>query len=397
MTAKNHSRRQFIKSASLGAALLPFMSPLSSLANSIYKGNEVMFYVGTYAKPDAESIFLYSLNTETGAINRVAAFKAGENPSYLTLDSKRRFLYAVHETGNYEGQKSGAVSAFSIDQKNGNLILLNTQASLGASPCYISLDKGDKNALIANYSGGNVAVLPIQANGQLSPSSSMDQHEGSSVNTRRQKEAHAHSIMLDAANKYAFSADLGTDSIYRYLYDAKNGKITATNPPAVKVTPGAGPRHMAFHPNGKLFYLINELDGTVKAFAYTAQNGDLKELQTISTLPADFSGQSSCADLHVSPNGKFLYGSNRGHNSIVVYAIDAKTGKLTLVQHVSTEGKTPRNFTIDPSGKILLVANQDSNNIISFKINQQSGKLTPTGNQAEVPSPVCLQITTPFA
>jgi 6-phosphogluconolactonase len=249
---------------------------------------------------------------------------------------------------------------------------------------------------LANYSGGNVALFPVGADGALKPAADMQGHQGSSVNDKRQKEPHAHCIVLDPANQFAFAADLGTDKIMIYRFDAKLGKLTPNEPAFMATKPGAGPRHFIFHPNGKYAFVINELNSTVTAYSYNASKGSLTELQTLSTLPQGFSGENYCADIHVSADGKFVYGSNRGHDSIVVFGFNQSNGKLTYVENVSTGGKWPRNFTLDPSGKILLVANQNSNNIVSFKIDNKTGKLTPTGKETEVPSPVCLLMVPAF-
>ncbi|QDA61864.1 lactonase family protein [Hymenobacter jejuensis] len=390
MSRPDFSRRHFLKLAGLGVAAL---NPLLAAAEP-RKEQDYLVYIGTYAKPEAESIFLYSLNPVTGALARVNGFKAGENPSYLTLAADRRHLYAVNETTEYEGAKSGAVSAFAIDGRTGGLTLLNRQPSLGGAPCYISLDHTNHTALVANYVGGNVSAFPVQANGQLSPSSALDQHHGTGPH-KNQTSPHAHCILPDPANRFAFAVDLGTDQVTGYQLDVKQGKLTPNQTPAFTAKPGAGPRHLTFHPNKRWAFLINELNSTVTALNYDAAQGTFTEIQTLSSLPADFKGENSCADIHVSPDGKFLYGSNRGHNSIAVFAIDA-SGHLTLVQHADVQGKTPRNFTLDPTGRILLVANQNSNNIFSYFIDKQTGKLRATGKSVELPSPVYLQILPDF-
>jgi 6-phosphogluconolactonase len=355
-----------------------------------------MVYIGTYTKDGSEGIYLYKLDAATGALSKVSATQVKDNPSFLALDPQRRYLYAVNEIGDYQGKKSGAISAFAVDQKTGGLKFINQQASLGGAPCYVTVDKSGKNVLLANYSGGNVAIFRVGTDGSLSEAADMHQHEGSSVNEQRQKEPHAHCIVLDPANKFAFSADLGTDKIMIYRFDAQSGKLTPNNPAFMAAKPGAGPRHFKFHPNGKHAFVINELDSTLTAYTYDAAKGSLTEIQTLSTLPQDFSGENSCADLHISADGKFIYGSNRGHDSIVVFGFNQGNGKLTYIENVATGGKTPRNFTLDPSGKFLLVANQNTNNIVSFKIDNKTGKLTPTGKTTQVPSPVCLLMVPAF-
>lgn len=352
-----------------------------------------MVYVGTYAAAENESIFLYRLNSETGELKRVSAAKGGENPSFLAVDSNNRYLYAVNEITEYEGKKSGAVSAFAIDQQTGELTLLNRQSSLGGAPCHISLTNDNKTILVANYVGGNVASFRVEEDGSLSTPVSSQQHEGSGANKERQEGPHAHFIQTGPKDRFAFAVDLGTDKIISYRLDAANGTLTSNQSSvAFSAKPGAGPRQMAFHPNGKFAFVINELNSTMTALAYS-DNGTFTEIQTISTKPADFEGNNQCAAVKVSADGKFLYGSNRGHNSLVVYAIDANTGNLSLVEYVSTGGDWPRDFTLDLTGNILLVANERSNNIVTLKRDGSTGKLIPTGYQVEVNKPVCLQVT----
>ncbi|MFB9863711.1 lactonase family protein [Rufibacter immobilis] len=356
---------------------------------------EMMVYVGTYAKSDAESIFGYRLNEQTGELTRILGVKGVENPSFLALDKDRKHLYAVNETAQFQGQKGGGVSAFSIDQRTGNLTLLNQQPTLGGAPCYISLDQSEKVALVANYSGGNVTAFKIEADGRLSAPTDSDQHEGSGPR-KEQKAAHAHCIVPEPKNDFALAVDLGIDQIIGYKLDKANGKLERQAQPAFTAKPGAGPRHLTFHPNKRFAYVISELNSTLTALTYNAARGTFTEVETVSTLPAGFTGESFCADVHVSKDGRFVYGSNRGHNSIVVFAIDQTSGKLTLVQHENVQGNWPRNFGFSPSGKTLLVANQRSNNITTFKVDTQTGKLTYTGKSVELPSPVFVQVVPAF-
>ncbi|RDC63996.1 lactonase family protein [Adhaeribacter pallidiroseus] len=390
------SRRNFIKNTGLGLAGLPwFLQACASGKAGQKMAGSYFVYVGTYAKPEQDSIFGYRLNPATGELSSQLAFKGGENPSFLTLNAKKTHLYAVNEIGNFNNAKSGAVSSFAVDAKTGQLRLLNQQATEGASPCYVSLDKTEKVALVANYSGGNVLSYPVQENGSLRKAVSNEQHQGSSI-SNRQSGPHAHCILPDPKNNFIFAVDLGLDQVLGYRLDSKNGKLTRAAQPAFQTKPGAGPRHLTFHPNGKLAFLICELNSTMTALDYNEAQGTFTEIQTLSTLPSDFTGESYCADVHVSPNGKFLYGSNRGHNSVVVYSINEATGQLTLVQHVSTQGNWPRNFAIDPSGRILLVANERSNDIFTFRIDPNTGQLTSTGFSAQVSKPVCLRIVSDF-
>lgn len=391
MQNKNKPRRDFLTQLGtgfLGLALLHGF-PFNVLAK--HRSKTYRLYIGTYTRGRKEGIFLYHLNAQTGELEKISATEA-EEASFLAFDTHKRFLFAVNELMDFDGKNSGAISSFAIDSKSGDLMFINKQASNGGAPCYIaSSPKGDF-VMAANYMGGNVSVLPVGKNGILAPVAYSKQHEGTGPNKERQEAPHAHCIILDPKGKHAFSADLGADKIYIYKVDSKNKNLLPHDPPFVKTKPGAGPRHISFHPNGKYMYLINELDSTVSAYSYDQKNGQLKELQTLSMLPKGYSGKNQCADLHVSPDGKFLYGSNRGHNSIGVFSIDSASGKLSLVEHVSTMGDWPRNFTIDPSGNILLVGNERSNNVVSFFIDKSTGQLKPTGHVAEVPAPVCLLI-----
>lgn len=360
------------------------------------KPTTTMVYIGTYSKPDQESIWLYSLNTETGELNQVLGIRAGENPSYLALDKERRFLYAVNETGNYEGKDSGALSAFAINQQTGDLTLLNKVPSGGGAPCHISVDDPGNTVMVANYTGGNIAAFPILEGGALGePGIVLPPNTGSGPNKERQEAAHAHWIGPGPDGRFAFSVDLGTDEILRYSLGPDKAALTGKSV-AFTSKPGAGPRHLVFHPGGRFAYLINELNSTMTALNYDSEAGKFTEVQTISTVPADYKGENYCAAVKVSADGKFLYGSNRGHNSMVVYAIDGETGRLTLVQHQETGGDWPRDFTLDLTGTVLLVANERSNSVTSFKVDTATGRLAATGHTATVQKPVCLQVVPSF-
>jgi len=359
-------------------------------------GKELLVYVGTYTSGKSEGIYLYRFNLTSGELSHLSTTRGVADPSFLALAPSRRFLYAVNELENFEGKKSGAVSAFAVDQRTGELRFLNQQPSLGGAPCYVEIDSAGKFALVANYFGGNVAVLPVKRDGSLEAATDMKQYQGSSVNPGNQQGPHAHCIMLDAANRFAYSCDLGTDKIMIFRFEPGSGKLIAGEQPWVKLKPGAGPRHLAFHPSGKFMFTLNEIDSTVTAFARDRKNGSLKELQTLSALPAGFTGTNTGADIHVSSDGRFLYSSNRGHDSIAVFMIN-ELGALTAVDHQLTGGSTPRNFAIDPTGAFLLAANQKSDNIVVFRLDRKSGRLSPTGQVAHVPSPVCLKFTAPFS
>ena len=321
------------------------------------------------------------------------------DPSFLVIENNRKYLYAVNELLAAEGENAGMVSAFLIDQKNGRLSFLNKQLSLGGAPCFITVSQNRKFILVANYLGGNISVFPVGEDGMIGANIEMIQHSGSSVNKKRQEAAHAHSINLDRHNRFAIAADLGIDKLMIYSFDDQTGKLIPNpNQTFYQTKPGAGPRHLTFHPSGKFAFLINELDLTISSLAYDENLGTLREIQTLSTVPPGVSGSAnSCAEVLVSPNGKFLYGSNRGHNSLVSYKIEEENGRLEYIEHVSSVGKTPRNFTISPDGKFLLAANQDSNNIVVFKIDDESGKLQAAKTEINVPKPVCLKLIRDFS
>jgi 6-phosphogluconolactonase len=366
-----------------------------ALAKKASKMDKLWVYIGTYTgdKPtDSKGIYRFDLDPATGKhTGRTLAAKV-KSPSFLAIHPNHRFLYAVNESGEFKGQKSGAVSAFAIDPKTGDLTLLNQQPSGGEGPCHLVVDRQGKHVLAANYTGGSASVLPIGSDGKLGKATAFVQHKGSSVNKDRQEKPHAHSINLDPTNHFAFVADLGLDKVLIYRYDAGKGTLKANDPPAVDIAPGSGPRHFAFHPSGKYAYAINELKNTVTAFQYDPERGVLKTMQTVPTLPEGFKKDSWTAEVQVHPSGKFLYGSNRGHNSIAVFALDPKTGKLTPKGQQAAGIKTPRNFGMDPSGTWMLVGNQDSNSIVVFRIDSKTGKLTPTENGAKVPMPVCVKM-----
>jgi 6-phosphogluconolactonase len=352
--------------------------------------SKLWVYVGTYTDKDSKGIYRFDMDPETGKLtNRVLAADT-KNPSFLAIHPNRRFLYAVGEVSDVGGKKGGGVSAFAIDAKTGDLKALNQQSSVGEGPCHLVVDKEGKCVLAANYGGGSAVVLPIKKDGSLGEHSDFHQHKGHSVNKDRQEGPHAHSINVDPANRFAFVADLGLDAVFSYRLN-QDCKLTANDPASAAVSPGSGPRHFAFHPSGKFAYVINELFNTVIAFRYDADKGSLTKTQTISTLPKDFAGTSYTAEVVVHPNGKFLYGSNRGHNSIAVFSVNPESGELTATGHQAEGIRTPRNFNIDPSGKFCLVANQDGNNIVVFAIDKETGALKSTGITAEVPIPVCVK------
>lgn len=358
-----------------------------------YHCNERFVYVGTYTRGSgSEGLYIYRLDMTTGALTPAGVAGEAVNPSFLAADPQHRYLYAVNETMTFEGQAGGGLSAFAIDPQTGALTYINSQCTHGGAPCHVSVDQTGRFVYVANYMGGNAAAFPARADGGLEPASDVVQHTGSGVDPRRQEGPHAHSINLDPTNRYAFVADLGIDKVMAYQLDLVNGKLSPHTAPWTEIAAGVGPRHLTFHPNGKYAYLITEMGSTIIAFAYDAAQGTLTALQTVLALPEDFDGHSTCADIHIGPSGKFLYGSNRGHDSIVIYAIDAATGLIAYIGHTPTQGKTPRNFAIDPTGTYLFAAHQDSDTIVAFRIDPETGRLTPTGNITQVPKPVCVLV-----
>lgn len=356
---------------------------------------KVRVYVGGYTKGKDKGLYIYDLDLATGQLASVGVGPDAESPSFLALHPNHHFLYAVNEIDNYEGKKSGGVSAFQIDSKTGALTFLNEQPSVGDGPCHLIVDKFGKNVIAANYGGGSTVVLPIHSDGRLGEATCFVQHEGHSVDAGRQEGPHAHSANLDPANQFALVCDLGLDKVIVYKYDPDKGKIDATGLPAGKVPPGSGPRHLAWHPNGHIAYVINEMKSTVTVFDYDPAKGALTARQTLSTLPADFTGNNTTAEVTISSDGKFLYGSNRGHDSIAIFSVAPHTGLLTLIGHQPTQGKTPRNFAIDPTGAYLIAANQDTNNLVVFRRDKNTGLLTPTGSVVETPAPVSIVMLPP--
>jgi 6-phosphogluconolactonase len=354
---------------------------------------DLLVYFGTYTGAKSKGVYVSRLNVAAGTLSAPELAAEIASPSFLAVHPDRPFVYTVNEVNTFDGKPTGSVSAFAVDRSTGKLTALNQQSSGGMGPAHLTVDKAGRNVLVANYGGGSVAVLPIDDKGALKPASAFLQHTGSSVNPQRQKEPHAHAIVVDPADRFAYVADLGLDKVLIYRYDPAKGTLAANDPAFVSVKPGSGPRHFAIHPRGGFAYVINEILCTITAFGRDPQRGSLTELQTVSSLPpgqAVASGYST-AELLMHPSGKFLYGSNRGHDSISVFAIDDKTGALTYVENQPTQGSTPRGFGIDPSGAFLIAANQRSDSVVVFKIDGKTGRLTATGQKIEVGSPVCVE------
>ncbi len=382
--------------------LVAFFSTEGRAADSKY-----FVFIGTYTGKGSQGIYAYRFDPRVGELKSAGLAAETENPSFLAADPKGRFLYAVNEIDHFKDDnasrdakaskelktgevKTGAVSAFSIDQESGKLKLLQQVASLGAGPAHISLDKTGRYVLVANYDGGNVAAFPIKDSGELGPHSAFQQEAGMSVNRERQEGPHAHEILTSNDNRFALSADLGTDQLLVYRFNARTGSLTPNDPAFAKVKPGSGPRHFAFAPSGKFLYLANEMASTVTVFSFDARSGTLQSKQTISTLSKSFKGLNEVAEIAIDGKGKSLYVSNRGDDSIAVFKINHADGTLSFVERVASGGKTPRHFALDPSGKWLLAANQESDNIQLFRVDADTGRLTASSQVTNILSPVCI-------
>jgi len=362
----------------------------------------MLVFVGTYTEPilfgtgkvlqgKGEGVYAYRFDPSSGELQFASKTTGIVNPSYLAFDSTGRYLYAVNELKTYEGEATGTVSAFAVEPISGALTLLNRRATHGTDPCHVIVDPQRRNVLVANFMSGSVCVLPVRDDGTLGDASTVIAHRGSSVDPQRQAGPHAHSITLDPTKRFAFVPDLGLDRLMVYRFDAQRGTLEPNANPWLDTKPGAGPRHLSFHPEGRFAYLVNELDSTIAALSYDSRVGAFEPLQIAPALPPSFVGASTCADIHVDPWGRFLYASNRGHDSIVVHRIDKARGTLGFVGHESTQGATPRSFAIDPTGRFLLAANQDSDSIVSFRLDPDTGALQPTGHVTHVPTPVCVK------
>jgi 6-phosphogluconolactonase len=387
-------RRLFALLLFLSAPLFLFsraQTPEKPAAKSQY-----IAYVGTYTtKTSSKGIYAYKFDAEKGQLTSIGVAAETADPSFLAVHPNGKYLYAVNEIGNFNGGTSGAVSAYAIDAKTGALKFLNQVSTRGAGPCHISLDKTGAFVLVANYDGGSIASFPVHDDGSLGTVSGFVQHSGSGPNKERQEGPHAHWIGTSPDNRFALAVDLGLDQVLVYGFDAYKGVFTPILNGFAKVKPGAGPRHLAFHPNNKFAYVLNEMDSSVTVFSYQAKNASFSSLQTLSALPNDYSGRKEAAEIAVHPSGKFLYTSNRGHDSIAIFTINESKGTLKSQGQVLTGGKTPRHFAIDPSGTYLLAENQESNNIVIFHIDPATGSLTPTGQTIDVPSPVCITFVAP--
>jgi 6-phosphogluconolactonase len=355
------------------------------LASSFLQAADPLVYVGTYTRNGSRGIYAFRFS-DSGKLNPIGLAAESINPSFLAEHPNHKFLYAVNEGGG-----KSSVSSFSIDAKSGKLTPLNEVSAGGNGPCHLAVDRTGKWLLVANYGDGTMGVIPVKPDGKLGEPASVEKHTGSSANQQRQRGPHAHMVVFSPDNKYLLLADLGLDKIFVYKFDATSGKLTANEPQAGTVEPGAGVRHFAFHPNGRVVYAINEMGNTVTAFHWDAAKGTLTSFQSVPTLPESFKGNNSTAEIVINRAGTRVYGSNRGHDSIALFSVDRDKLTLTPMDHTPTLGKTPRNFTLDPSGKFLIAANQDSSDITIFRVHPNTGQLTPVGQPVkDAPVPVCV-------
>lgn len=384
--ATNFKRREVVRMIGLAAVGMPILKGSGTMA-----AGQHLIYAGTYTSASSKGIYLLRMNMATGELTLPELVAEAINPSYLAIAPGGRNLYAVNEVSTINGQPGGGLTAFAIDSRTGRLRRLNEVGTRGASPCYVSVTPDGRYVLAANYSGGNVIVVPAGGDGSLGSATDFEQHQGSGADPQRQSGPRAHSIIISPDRKWCVAVDLGIDRVMVYRWDEKAGKLEPNDPPFFAARPGAGPRHIAFHPNGRLACLINELDSTLVSCAWDARKGEFKEIQTVTTLPEGFKGTNYCADVHFHPGGRFVYGSNRGHDSLAIWRFDDRTGRLDLVGHESTGGRNPRNFVIDPTGRWLLAANQASDSIVVFRIDATTGRLTRTGAPTSLSLPVCLK------
>jgi len=390
--ARDPSRRDFLAASAIGLIGLARGSERPALRDEAHANGDLL-YVGTYTEDGrSEGVYRIRMDRRSGQLRRVGSVDAGANPSFLAVHPNGRVLYAVNELEKYKGRATGAVSAFAIAKDTGALTRLNEQPSEGGAPCYVSLDRSGRVVLVANYVGGSIAVLPVGAKGALAPAAQVVQHTGTGPNGERQAAPHAHCILVDPSNRFVLAADLGAYRVFVYRLDL-DGKLLHVEGGDAVMRPGAGPRHIAFHPTLPLVFVANELDSTVATLRFDAERGALSPLDTLATVPARWTGTNYPADIHVaaSGGGRTLYVSNRGHNSIAVFSVAESTGTLVLDQVVSTEGDWPRNFSLDPTGRWLLVANQRSDSVVVFGRDPDNGRLTPTRQRIAIPSPVCLR------
>ncbi len=353
------------------------------------ESGEYWMYAGTYTSGGSRGIYTFRFQPSSGEAFPIGTAARISNPSFLALHPNNRYLYAISEVSSFQG-KNGALAAFSLDANTGSLTFLNSVSTEGGDPSHLAVDKSGKWVVVANYKTGNVSVFPIRENGKLGSSTSSVQHTGSGKDPVRQEGPHAHSVNFSPDGRFLLVSDLGLDKVMVYRFDSAKGTLAANDPPFVTLAPGAGPRHLSFHPGGRFVYLINELNSTLSVFEFDREAGRLREIETVSTLPKGFTGVNTASEVTVHPDGSFLYASNRGHNSVAVFAIKGEGERVELIEHVSTQGRTPRHFALDPTGDYLFAANQHSGVIVGFRIDRKTGKLVPTGNALRAINPACI-------
>jgi 6-phosphogluconolactonase len=360
------------------------LQPLSSKASA----ETLLVYFGTYTGAKSQGIYVAEFDPEKGALAPARLAAKTKNPTFLAIDGKTQILYAANEIADFGGTNSGAVSAFRIDVQAGSLTLLNEQPSGGSGPCHLAVARNGSCVVVANYGSGSVAVLPLDSDGRLRPPSASVQHHGSSINPQRQEGPHAHFVAWAPDNQRVLVCDLGLDKVL--IYQLSTGfSLRPNNPADFQLTPGSGPRHLAFDPSGRFVFVINELSSTLTPCRYDSSTGLIVKSQTVSTLTENVSAVNTCAEVQVHPSGKTVYASNRGHNSIEVFGIDPATGLVKVLQNISTRGKTPRHFALDPTGRWLLAENQDSDTVVTFAVDEKTGKLVDTGRSESIGAPVC--------
>ncbi len=366
------------------------VAAMSSITAAWTKADEPLVFISAFAPADDGAIHAFRLDLKTGKLEPVHRTTGVEHPFFIALSPDQRFLYSIHAQ-QFGGKEPEQVAAYEIAGRAGELKLLNRQSALGSAACYLDVDATGKSVLVANYSTGSVASLPVREDGSLGKATSFFQHAGSSVDPARQQGPHAHCFVISPDNRFAFAADLGLDQVLGYALEPATAKLAPCQPPFVKTPPGAGPRHLTFHPNGKYVYVINELSNSITLFDYAAESGVLVQRQTVATLPPDFDGTSYCADVKITPDGRYLYGTNRGHDSLAAYRV-GEDGTLTLIGIEPSLGKGPQNLAITADGRLLLCANMPGDNVAVFRIDPTTGKLTSVGPPISMPRPSCIRI-----
>jgi 6-phosphogluconolactonase len=372
----------------LPVALVCFLS-LDLVSMTLGAEGKERIYFGTYGQTEHDGIFVAELDLATGVVTEPRLAAQAVNASFVAPQPSRKRLYAVAEVSTRDGQRIGGVIAFEMSPETGDLARVNDQPSGGAGPCHLTLDRTGTKVLVANYEG-SVAVLPLDGKARLRPVSTMVTHGRTGPDALREA-SHAHSVNVDSLGRFALVADLGSDKIFVYRLETNRGGLEPAKPPWYALAPGAGPRHLAFDPSGRFVYVIDELDSTITVFSYMTVNGSLSRIQVTSTLPKDFHGENAASEVAVHPSGKFVYGANRGHDSLAIFSVDPASGKLTAEGHEPTQGKTPRHFAIDPKGAYLLAANQASDSVVVFRIDSTDGRLHATGQKLRIHQPVCVR------